>query len=477
MIKIYNTLTRQLEEFKTVEPNVVKWYNCGPTVNGLMHLGHARSAVAFDTIRRYLEYRGYKVNYIMNFTDIEDRMIEVANNEKRGVLEVAEEYLSYFRRDMASLNLKPATVHPRAMLHINPMIEFVKKLEEKGYAYESGGDVYFDVRKFKEYGKLSNQKIENILQEGTEDADNPNKKFPADFALWKHKKPGEPYWPSPWGEGRPGWNLECSTMSMMYLGKTLDIHSGGQDLIFPHHENEIAQSEALTGKPFVTYWLHNGYINIDKEKMSKSLGNFVNIVDLLKHYSADAVRLFVLQTHYRSPILFTENTIDQAQITADRLFNTILLVKYYLGVQSEKEEESEMDINLTKKIDDIKKEFIEAMDEDFNTSIALAKVFDLSHEVNDYIRKSKTINPSTIQKADNFFNDFRSIFGLFENFDQYSSINIIEQLVSLLIELRQNFRKEKNWELSDKIRDDLKKANITLEDTPERILWKFRADK
>ncbi|GAH74932.1 unnamed protein product, partial [marine sediment metagenome] len=271
----------------------VRWYNCGPTVNGLMHLGHARSAVAFDIIRRYLEYREYKVRYIMNFTDIEDRMIEVATNEKRSVLEVAEEYLRGFRRDMSALNLKEATINPRAMLHINQMIEFIQKLEEKGYAYESKGDVYYDVRKFEEYGKLSNQKIENILKEGTGDTENPKKRFAADFALWKAKKPGEPYWPSPWGEGRVGWSLECSQMSMMYLGDTIDIHSGGQDLIFPHHENEIAQSEALTGKTFAKFWMHNGYININKEKMSKSLGNFTNIVDLLKLYSADAVRIFI----------------------------------------------------------------------------------------------------------------------------------------------------------------------------------------
>ena len=477
MIKIYNTLTRQLEEFKTIEPNVVKWYNCGPTVNGLMHLGHARSAIAFDTIRRYLEYRGYKVEYIMNFTDIEDRMIEVANKEKRGVLEVAEEYLSYFRRDMASLNLKPATVHPRAMLHINPMIEFVKKLEEKGYAYESKGDVYFDVRKFKEYGKLSNQKIENILKEGTEDAGNPNKRFPADFALWKAKKEGEPSWPSPWGEGRVGWSIECSLMSMLYLGETLDIHSGGQDLIFPHHENEIAQSESLTGKPFVHYWLHNGYVNIDQEKMSKSLGNFVNIVDLLKHYTSDTVRLFVLQTHYRSPIVFTEDTIDQVQLTADRLFNTILLLKHYSKIDVGSAKQNEIDLKLSEKTTKTRDEFVAAMDEDFNTSIALAKVFDLAHEVNEYIHKSKILNSSILQEVDQFFDDFRSIFGLFENFDQYTSINTLEQLVTLLIELRQTFRDDKNWEMSDKIRDDLKKAGITLEDTAERILWKLGVDK
>ena len=477
MIKIYNTLTRQLEEFKTIEPDVVKWYNCGPTVNGLMHLGHARSAIAFDTIRRYLEYRGYKVDYVMNFTDIEDRMIEVSIKEQRVVLELAEEYLSYFRRDMANLNLKPATIHPRAMLHINPMIEFVQKLEEKGYAYESSGDVYFDVRKFEEYGKLSNQKIDNILQEGTEDSENPNKKFPADFALWKLKKPGEPYWPSPWGEGRVGWSLECSVMSMMYLGDTLDIHSGGQDLIFPHHENEIAQSEAVTGKPFVKFWLHNGFVNIDKEKMSKSLGNYVNIVELLNYYSADAVRLFVLQTHYRSPIVFTEDNMDQAQVTSDRLFNTILLVKHYSKSETKSEENTELGLQLKEKIEQTQEEFNKGMSEDFNTSIALATIFDLSHEINDYVRKAEVINTEIMKQADTFFDVFRSVFGMFENFDQYSSIDTLEQLVNLLIELRKTFRDDKNWEMSDKIRDDLKNAGVTLEDKPKRMLWKLGADK
>ncbi|MCE7742711.1 MAG: cysteine--tRNA ligase [Candidatus Heimdallarchaeota archaeon] len=474
-MKIYSTLTRQLEEFKTIEPNVVKWYNCGPTVNGLMHLGHARSAIAFDTIRRYLEYRGYKVNYIMNFTDIEDRMIEVANQEKRSVLEVAEEYLSYFRRDMASLNLKPATVHPRAMLHMNPMIEFVQELEEKGYAYESNGDVYFDVRKFKEYGKLSNQKIENILQEGTEDAKNPNKKFPADFALWKAMKPGEPYWPSPWGKGRIGWHSECVLMSGLYLGELIDIHSGGQDLIFPHHENEIAQAEALRGKPFVNYWLHNGFINIDKEKMSKSLGNFVNIVELLEHYSADAVRLFILQTHYRSPIMFTDDVIDQAQVTSDRLFDVILLTKNYADEIMEKDESklSELDKKLIEKTEKARNDFIEAMDEDFNTSNGFAVVFKFSNDVNDYLRKAENINSSAIKEADKLFDEFRSILGLYEDFNSYLSLDKVEKLIKLLIEIRGEYRKEKNWEMSDKIRDDLKEAGIALEDTPKRILWKL----
>ncbi|MCE7749248.1 MAG: cysteine--tRNA ligase [Candidatus Heimdallarchaeota archaeon] len=473
-MKIYSTLTRLLEEFKTIKPGVVKWYNCGPTVNGLMHLGHARSAIAFDTIRRYLEYKKYKVVYVMNFTDIEDRMIEVANKEKRAVLEVAEEYLNYFRRDMANLNLKTATVHPRAMLHINQMIEFIEGLIEKGYAYESNGDVYFDVRKFEEYGKLSNQKLENVLQEGTEDTKNPNKRFPADFALWKNEKPGEPSWSSPWGKGRPGWNLECSCMSRIYLGDTLDIHSGGQDLIFPHHENEIAQSESLTGKPFANYWLHNGYINIDKEKMSKSLGNFVNIVDLLQHYSTDAVRLFVLQTHYRSPIIFTEDAIDQAQITSDRLFDVILLTKNYATETTvNKSALSDLDKELLEKITKAREDFVKAMDEDFNTSNGFAVVFDYSREVNDYLRKADQINGAVINKADELFNEFRSVFGLYEDFNSYLSMDLVEKLVKLLVEIRGEYRKEKNWEMSDKIRDELKHAGVTLEDNPKRILWKL----
>ncbi len=474
MIKIYSTLTRQLEEFKTIEPGVVKWYNCGPTVNGLMHLGHARSAIAFDTIRRYLEYKEYNVVYVMNFTDIEDRMIEVANKEKRAVLEVAEEYLNYFRRDMASLNLKIATVHPRAMLHINQMIEFIEELIEKGYAYESNGDVYFDVRKFEEYGKLSNQKLENVLQEGTEDTKNPNKRFPADFALWKKEKLGEPSWPSPWGKGRPGWSIECSVMSRAYLGDTLDIHSGGQDLIFPHHENEIAQSESLTGKPFANYWLHNGYINIDKEKMSKSLGNFVNIVDLLQHYSTDAVRLFVLQTHYRSPIIFTEDAIDQAQITSDRLFDVILLTKNYATETTvDKSDLSDLDKDLLEKITKAREDFVKAMDEDFNTSNGFAVVFDYSREVNDYLRKADQINGFVINKADDLFDEFRSVFGLYEDFNNYLSMDLVEKLVKLLVEIRGEYRKDKNWEMSDKIRDELKQAGVTLEDNPKRILWKL----
>ncbi|MCG3223786.1 MAG: cysteine--tRNA ligase [Candidatus Heimdallarchaeota archaeon] len=477
MIKIYNTLSRQLEEFETIEPGVVRWYNCGPTVNGLMHLGHARSAVAFDIIRRYLEYRGYKVRYIMNFTDIEDRMIEVATNEKRSVLEVAEEYLRGFRRDMSALNLKEATINPRAMLHINQMIEFIQKLEKKGYAYESKGDVYYDVRKFEEYGKLSNQKIENILKEGTGDTENPKKRFAADFALWKAKKPGEPYWPSPWGEGRPGWAIECSQMSMEYLGDTIDIHSGGQDLIFPHHENEIAQSEALTGKTFAKFWMHNGYININKEKMSKSLGNFTNIVDLLKQYSADAVRLFIAQTHYRSPIDFTEDIIDQAQATANKLFEIFLLIKWFSKKEDTDSSLVEIDNEMLKTVEQSRVAFLEAMDEDFNTSNAFAIIFNLTKEANDYIRKSDEVNLKVIRCIDKFFDEIRSVFGIFENIEEDDSTKTIGTLVDLLIELRQNFRSEKNWEMSDKIRDELKEAGITLEDTPKRILWKLTEQK
>lgn len=483
MIKIYNTLTRQIEEFKPSTPGVVTWYNCGPTVYDHLHLGHARSLVAFDTIRRYFEYRGYKVRFVQNFTDIDDKMINRANKEKRSVIEVAEEFISSYYEDVKKLNIKPATIHPRALLHIPHMIEFIQKLIEKGYAYESNGDVYFDVRKFDGYGTLSKHKLEQILQE-TEDAENPNKRHPADFALWKSKKPGEPSWFAPWGEGRPGWHIECSVMSMAYLGETIDIHSGGQDLIFPHHENEIAQSEALTGKKFVRYWLHNGYLKINSEKMSKSLGNFIVLKELFKHHNPDAVRLYLLMTHYRQPIDFTMDGLSQTEIAAERLFNTILLIKSYSKQLSDDNEESsrdnkntteftELDTQFLELVDKTRKEFIEAMDEDFNTANALAVVFTFLREVNNYLRSAEKLNPTVIKEIDKLFDELRSVLGILEDLERYLKIEIISNLVELLVELRDTFRKEKNWELSDKIRDRLKDAKIILEDTPKRVVWKL----
>jgi len=461
-----------MEEFKPLEPGIVRWYNCGPTVYDLMHLGHARSLVAFDTIRRYLEFCGYTVRYVQNFTDIDDKMIQRAHQEGRSIIEVAEDNIRYYYRDVDRLNVKRATIHPRAMLHIPHMISMIQKLIEKGYAYESNGDVYFDVRKFANYGKLSGHKLEHIAHE-TEDAENPNKRFPADFVLWKSKKEGEPSWYSPWGEGRPGWHIECSVMSMTYLGDTIDIHSGGQDLIFPHHENEIAQSEALTGKPFVRYWLHNGYLNINSEKMSKSLGNFITLERLLEQYSGDVIRLYLLMTHYRQPINFTKEGINQAKVTAERLLNIILLTKMYSKEVTEVSELSDLDKQLLNDIDRAKKVFMESMNEDFNTSNALAAVFSLSKQLNTYIRKVDIVNPEVMKKANAFFDDIRNILGLFENLDQYAKLDIITKLVKLLIELRQEFRKNKNWAMSDKIRDFLTEAGITLEDTPKRVLWKL----
>ncbi|MHA1302645.1 MAG: cysteine--tRNA ligase [Candidatus Heimdallarchaeaceae archaeon] len=471
-MKVYNTFTRQLEEFKTIEEGKVRWYHCGVTVYSRSHLGHARNIIAFDTIRRYLEYRGYEVRYIQNFTDVDDKMIDRANKEGISIIELAERNIADYFYDMDRLNVKRATLFPRALLHIGHMIAHIQGLIEKGYAYESNGDVYFDVRKWAEYGKLSNQKLENILEK-TEDTANPNKRFPADFALWKAKKPGEPSWPSPWGEGRPGWHLECSTMSIEYLGETFDIHSGGQDLIFPHHENEIAQSEALTGKPFVKYWLHNGFVKIDAEKMSKSIGNIINIDTILAKYPPDALRLYILQTHYRQPIDFTEAGLEQATVTAERLFNVILLTKSFSSDDTLSDSLTDIDSHLLDKIADSRSSFIKAMDEDFNTSNALAVVFDFSREVNDYLRKADMLNKEVLKKADELFDEFRSVLGLFENINQYSSLELQKELIKLLIELRQEFRTEKNWEKSDKIRDVLKEAGVILEDNPKRVLWKL----
>ncbi|MHA1204565.1 MAG: cysteine--tRNA ligase [Candidatus Heimdallarchaeum aukensis] len=472
-MKVYNTLTRKLEEFKPINEGKIHWYHCGVTVYSRSHLGHARNLIAFDTIRRYLEYRGYEVRYVQNFTDVDDKMIARANEEGVSIIELAERNIYDYYEDLDKLNVKRPTLAPRALLHINHMIKDIQVLIEKGFAYVAdNGDVYFDVRKWKEYGKLSKQKLENIL-EHTEDTENPNKRFPADFALWKAKKEGEPSWPSPWGEGRPGWHIECSTMSMTYLGETFDIHSGGQDLIFPHHENEIAQSECLTGKPFANYWLHNGFVKIDAEKMSKSIGNIININTILKKYSPDSVRLYILLTHYRQPIDFTEDGLEQAEITAERLFNTIVLLKSFAEDGEETNAVTEEDKTMIQKIENARTKFIEAMNEDFNTSNALAAVFDISKDINDYLRKTDEINSIVIRKANELFDEFRLVLGLFSDIDRYITMDKVKNLVNLLIDLRQEFRKNKNWEKSDKIRDTLKDSGIILEDNPKRVLWKL----
>ncbi len=473
MIRVYNTLSRKLEEFKPQEDKIIRWYHCGPTVYARSHLGHARNIIAFDTIRRYLEYRGYTVRYIQNFTDIDDKMINRSNEEGISIIELAEKNIAEYYHDFDRLNVKRPTIAVRALLHINHMIRDIKNLVDKGYAYVAeNGDVYFDVKKWKEYGKLSHQKLENILKE-TEDSTNPLKRFPADFALWKAKKEGEPSWVSPWGEGRPGWHIECSTMSMEYLGPTLDIHSGGQDLIFPHHENEIAQAEALTGKTFAKYWLHNGFVNVDQEKMSKSLGNIINIDTILSKYSPDALRLYILLTQYRQPIDFTEEGLQQATATTERLFNVILLTKSYVNIENLSEEKSELDNEVLTKISHARNKFINAMDEDFNTTNALAVVFDLSKDVNDYLRKADILNKEVIAAADKFFDEIRQVLGLFQDIDKYVNFASHKELIRLLIDLRQEFRKNKKWAESDKIRDKLKEIGVVLEDNKKRVLWKL----
>ena len=376
MIKVYNTLTRRKEEFRPLGKEI-KWYNCGPTVYDYIHIGNARNLVSFDIIRRYLEYRGFKVKFVQNFTDIDDKMIKRAKELNIPVKELAERFIKQYFEDAKLLRIKKATIHPKATEHIKDIISFIKDLEKKGYTYETDDGVYFNITKFRDYGKLSKQSIEK-LKAGARVEKNENKRNPLDFVLWKKHKPQEPCWDSPWGKGRPGWHIECSVMAITHLGSTLDIHSGGQDLIFPHHENEIAQSEALTGKSFVKYWLHNAFLTIRKEKMSKSLGNILTAHEVLKRYDPRVIRLFFFTTHYRSPIDFSETTIEQTQHSLERLDNFIITIKNIKKNQG---------VDISKLIIETRKRFINAMDDDFDTPKALAVIFEFIRKVNQLIHR------------------------------------------------------------------------------------------
>ncbi|SNR72494.1 cysteine--tRNA ligase [Desulfurobacterium atlanticum] len=470
MIKVYNTLTGKKEEFKPLEGKSIKMYVCGPTVYDDAHIGHARSAVVFDVIRRWLEERGYKVTVVRNYTDIDDKIIKRAKERNLTWKEIAERYIKSFEADMKALNVKEPTFKPKVTEHIPDIIKMIEGLIEKGYAYESDGDVYFSVEKFPQYGKLSKRKKEELLA-GARILPGEKKKNPLDFALWKKSKEGEPGWDSPWGKGRPGWHIECSAMSMKYLGETMDIHGGGLDLIFPHHENEIAQSESFTGKPFVKYWLHNGFVMVNSEKMSKSLGNFFTIKEILKEFPPDVLRLFLLLTHYRSPIDFSFERLKESKNALERLKNIILSKQAIEKIPVA--ENSTETINISK----FKEEFEKAMDDDFNTAKAIGVLFELGKEIN--IRKDKALKEGKISADEkesliesiSFIEEALKILG-FKLSQEKSSGELEDKLIQLLIDIRQDLRKEKNFKLADKIRDKLKELGITLEDLPTGTVFK-----
>ncbi|MCX7710313.1 MAG: cysteine--tRNA ligase [Clostridia bacterium] len=465
-MKIYNTLTRKKEEFKPVDPNEVKMYSCGPTVYNYFHIGNARPFIIFDTLRRYLEYRGYNVKFVQNFTDIDDKMIKRANEEGITVQELADRFIQEYFKDAKGLGIKEASVHPRATENIDAIIDIIKKLEEKGHAYAVNGDVYFNTKSFEPYGKLSHQSLEDLELGSRIDVDD-RKKDPMDFALWKAQKPGEPAWDSPWGKGRPGWHIECSAMSMRYLGETIDIHSGGQDLIFPHHENEVAQSEAATGKPFANYWMHNGFINVNNEKMSKSAGNFFTVRDIVEKFDYEVIRFFMLSAHYRSPINFSAELLEQAKNGLERIYNcldNLTYLKEHAGSAQMTGQESE----LVKKLGEMKQKFNDAMDDDLNTADAIAAIFDIVKEVNSNVTTSS--NPS-VEVIDYCYSLIRELGGVL-GIAQKEKSNSLDAEVEDLINQRQQARKDKNWKAADEIRDKLKAMGIVLEDTPQGVKWK-----
>jgi cysteinyl-tRNA synthetase len=461
-IQLYNTLTHKKETFVPLEEGVVKMYVCGPTVYNYIHIGNARPAIVFDTVRRYLEYRGYTVNYVSNFTDVDDKLIRAANQLGEDVPTIADRFINAYFEDVTALGCKRADIHPRVMDNMDIIIEFISKLIEKGYAYESEGDVYYRTRKFNDYGKLSHQSIDE-LRVGARIDVGEKKQDDLDFALWKAAKEGEIYWESPWGIGRPGWHIECSAMAKKYLGETIDIHAGGQDLTFPHHENEIAQSEALSGKTFARYWMHNGYINIDNEKMSKSLGNFVLVHDIIKKHNPQVLRFFMLSVHYRNPINYSEELLESTKAAFERITTS------YQNLLHRKEASTDLTLNNQEWLDKIashKDEFIKAMDDDFNTAKAISVLFDLSKLANYYLLEKNT----AVEVIDMFTNQFEDLFTVLGL--RFENEELLDEEIDALIEKRIQARKDRNFQLSDQIRDQLKEMNIILEDTPQGTRWK-----
>lgn len=460
-MKLYNSLTREKEEFTPIEPGVVRMYSCGPTVYNYFHIGNARPFIIFDTLRRYLEYQGNEVRFVQNFTDVDDKMINRANEEGITVKELADRYITEYFVDAEGLGIEHATVHPRATEEIDAIIALIQKLEERGYAYAVDGDVYFSVKKFKEYGKLSHQPLENLEAGARIDVDE-KKQDPMDFAVWKAKKEGEPAWPSPWGEGRPGWHIECSAMANKYLGKTIDIHSGGKDLIFPHHENEVAQSEAANDAPFAHYWLHNGYINVDNRKMSKSLGNFFTVRDVAKQFDYEVIRFFMLSAHYRSPINFSQELLEQAKAGLERLYTCL----ENLAFLAEKAENVPMAADIVQALDGFRTQFCNAMDDDINTADAIAALFDLVYFANTKL--SADSGKAALEAAAAMLHELGGVLGLL-NKQQDTSL---DDEVEALIAQRNQARKDRDFQKADAIRDQLKDMGIVLEDTPQGVKWR-----
>lgn len=463
-MKLYNTLTRTKEEFVPIEEGKVKMYVCGPTVYNYIHIGNARPFIIFDTLRRYLEYRGYDVTFVQNFTDVDDKIIKRGHEEGIAPEEVANKYIDEYFVDADGLGIKRASVHPRVTDNIEQIIKFVKDLEEKGYAYEVNGDVYFDTKKFEGYGKLSRQK-QDELEAGARIEVNDQKRHPMDFVLWKAKKEGEPGWISPWGEGRPGWHIECSVMSNRYLGETIDIHAGGQDLTFPHHENEIAQSEARSGKIFSNYWIHNGYININNEKMSKSKGNFFTVRDISKLYDLEIVRFFMLSAHYRNPVNFSDEMLNQAKAGLERLYNTKEKLEFTLSNLSE-DVMSEEETTLAKELDAYRQKFIDAMEDDINTADAISVVFELAKFINSNVNESSSKEFANKCLAE--FNELTQVLNIVNK----KQDDMLDEEIENLIQQRTDAKKNKDFALADSIRQQLLDMGIVLEDTRQGVKWK-----
>jgi cysteinyl-tRNA synthetase len=463
-LRIYNTLTRQKEDFETLEPGKVSMYVCGPTVYSKAHVGHAMSALIFDIIRRYLEFRGYQVRYVMNYTDVDDKIISRAQQEGRDPFELAEGYIQEFQSNLNALNVQPATVTPRATQEIEYIIRMIQELGEEGYAYHADGDVYFRVTRDEDYGKLSKRRLDD-MQAGARINVDERKEHPMDFALWKQAKPGEPAWDSPWGKGRPGWHIECSAMNLHHHGEQIDIHGGGNDLIFPHHENEIAQTESLTGKPFARYWVHNGMMQLGGEKMSKSLGNLVTIEDFLAENDADVLRIMVLNSSYRNPLTFTDEVVEQSRKALERMRSALRP-----AVTAQNQETQEAQGTLSKQIEVTRQGFMDCMDDDFNTAGGLGHLFELVRAINQ--ARDAGVSAQNLEEAQQLLISLTSVLGLtLENAPTVGGE--AAPFIDLLVEMRAELRKQKLWALSDQIRDRLNTLGIIIEDTKEGSTWRW----